>query len=233
MRVENKNLVEQITKLILDAILNGDLKPGDKIPTEAEFAQMLGVGRNSFREAIKILEAKGVVTIRRSDGTYINDHFTGQMLEPMLYGLILQNKNWQDFIDLRSVVDIGTMHLVIRRMNSETEVALRRRLADLKEVIRQTPVSIERIIEVDHAFHLAMSEITGNELLITVNDYILRMTTAARMKTVEKIVEHGELEKLSLLHEQWIKVLVSRDSSMVEKVVLDHYQFWKEGDRSN
>ncbi len=60
----NKSVVERITDQITNAIINGELKPGDKIPTEVELCESFGVGRNSVREAIKVLEAYGVLEIK-------------------------------------------------------------------------------------------------------------------------------------------------------------------------
>ncbi len=71
----NKSVVERIIDEITNAIINGSLKPGDKLPTEMELCESLQVGRNSVREAIKILEAFGVVYIKRSEGTFISSSF--------------------------------------------------------------------------------------------------------------------------------------------------------------
>ena len=59
----NKSVVERVVDQITNAIINGELLPGDKLPTEPELCETFNVGRNSVREAIKILEAYGVVEI--------------------------------------------------------------------------------------------------------------------------------------------------------------------------
>ena len=69
--LQNHSVVQKIVDQITEAILRGELRPGDRLPTEAELCSSMGVGRNSVREAIKILEAYGVAEIRRADGTYI------------------------------------------------------------------------------------------------------------------------------------------------------------------
>ena len=63
--VGGQSIVNKIVDNITNAIINGELNPGDKIPTEAELSESMGVGRNSVREAIKVLEAYGVVHIKR------------------------------------------------------------------------------------------------------------------------------------------------------------------------
>ena len=59
--VGGQSVVNKIVDNITNAIINGELNPGDKIPTEAELSESMGAGRNSVREAIKVLEAYGVV----------------------------------------------------------------------------------------------------------------------------------------------------------------------------
>ena len=88
--VGGQSVVNKIVDNITNAIINGELNPGDKIPTEAELSESMGVGRNSVREAIKVLEAYGVVHIKRAEGTFVSQEYDSRMIYPVLYGIILQ-----------------------------------------------------------------------------------------------------------------------------------------------
>ena len=66
--------------MITDDILSGNLKPGDKLPTENELAESLGVGRNSVRKAIKMLSSFGVIEVKMGAGTYIAESMHGSIL---------------------------------------------------------------------------------------------------------------------------------------------------------
>lgn len=99
--LRSRNISHIITERIAESILAGDLMPGQRLPTEEEFASRIGAGKSSVREAIKILEAMGVLEIRRGDGTYVVDEFTGSMLDPMVYGILLAEKNGADVIDFK------------------------------------------------------------------------------------------------------------------------------------
>ncbi len=70
-KLNSESVVQQVINCLTDAIIHKELRPGDKIPTEMELAQTLGVGRNSIREAIKILVYLGVLEIRRAEGTFV------------------------------------------------------------------------------------------------------------------------------------------------------------------
>ena len=69
--IKNESLVQRIINKITDSIIAGELKPGDKLPTEMELIAAFQVSRNTVREAIRTLIAYGVVEIRRPEGTFV------------------------------------------------------------------------------------------------------------------------------------------------------------------
>lgn len=77
--IGTKSVVEQIVDSIVNAIIEGELKPGDKIPTETELCNSMNVGRNSVREAIKILVAYGVLIIKRAEGTFVTKGYNSKI----------------------------------------------------------------------------------------------------------------------------------------------------------
>ena len=115
----NKSVVERVVDQITNAIINGELLPGDKLPTEPELCETFNVGRNSVREAIKILEAYGVVEIKRASGTYVRKEYNYKMLYPILYGIILQKDSKRQIVELRKVIDVGVLQEAMRKMEDE------------------------------------------------------------------------------------------------------------------
>ena len=67
-KINRSSVVQRVIDRLTEAIVSGELKPGDRIPTEMELAEQMGVARNSIREAVKILVYIGVLEIRRADG---------------------------------------------------------------------------------------------------------------------------------------------------------------------
>ena len=118
-KLNSKPLVEQIIDMFTEAIIKGEFKPGDKIPSEMELCERLQVGRSSLREAIKILVAYGVLSIHRGDGTYIQDSFSEKMLYPVIYGIILQKDSSKSLFDMRQIIDAGSIQLSMDKWNDE------------------------------------------------------------------------------------------------------------------
>ncbi|MDC7286950.1 GntR family transcriptional regulator [Blautia schinkii] len=227
--LQSRSVVNTVIDVVISAIVRGEIKPGDKLPTEMELSRDLGVARNSIREAIKILEAYGVIYIKRADGMFVCETYNQKMLDPMLYGIILQKDSWQDFIKLRTVLDIGTLYVAIRQEHTEKHVAkLKEIVAEMEECFFYEEPSVDEIMEYDEAFHREIAETAGNIQLVNITDYITRITIPSRKKTVEKIVRMKERDNFIGLHNQLIRVIEEKQSDQIEKAVLDHYVYWRE-----
>ena len=74
--IKSKLLAEQVQEQIYHYILETPLEPGSKLPNEFELGEKFGVGRSTIREAVKTLATKGILEVRRGDGTYVKSHRT-------------------------------------------------------------------------------------------------------------------------------------------------------------
>jgi len=222
-----QSVVDGVQGWIVDQIIDGTLKPGDKLPTELEICRSLGVGRNSVREAIKKLEAYGVIYIKRAEGTFIAQKYSQKMLDPLLYGLILQNDDWESFIDLRRAIDIGLMYVVIRQEKSLEDMAgLHRALANLEELTADPNATVQDIQEADSKFHRCLAQMSHNSQLITVSDYINRMTIPTRLEATRFILEQGQRENYIRMHQQIARIVETSDETQIEEAINSHYVFW-------
>ena len=70
---KKKSVVDRVADGIVSGIISGRFQPGSKLPTEVELCKEYEAGRNSVREAVKKLEANGVVYIKRADGTFVSE----------------------------------------------------------------------------------------------------------------------------------------------------------------
>lgn len=227
--LQNKSVVESIIDRIVSAIIEGELKPGEKLPTEMELCRDLGVGRNSVREAIKKLEAYGVVYIKRAEGTFVSENYNHKMLDPMLYGMILKLDSWQDLIELRRVLDIGTLYVVLGHTCTDGQIeSLKQNVETMKKMCFAEKPSVTAIMDVDTDFHMQIARITDNEQLVNITDYITRITIPSRRKTIRRVLESGGMEHFIDLHKQLIQVLEHKQYDQIGKAVMDHYVYWKE-----
>jgi len=128
-------LSKKITSKLIARIVDGVYPPGGKLPTEREIAEEFKVTRNVVREALKRLEALGLVTIRRGSGIYVEDlQLTGgvELLEMLIFKEdgSLNIDTLRDIIEFYENTIISIIRLATRRMTQEE-------LEHLKELIEK------------------------------------------------------------------------------------------------
>lgn len=179
-----ENISQLIVKRITDALISGELKPGDKIPTEQEFSKMLGVGRNVVREAIKVLEAFGVLEIRRAEGTFVVKEYTHSLLDPVLYGIILSSYSMDDLIDFKISLLNSLLYMAIQAGTDEEFAAFREHCENFKTVMLGEPD-----VDAGYAALFRLNEYLGqickNPLLNQLDSISLKISKYTRILAVE------------------------------------------------
>ena len=209
-----------------EAIITKEFRPGDKIPTESELSEMMGMSRNSVREAVKILVAYGILEVRRAEGTFVVSNYNDKMLNPMVYGIILSGRDQAGLIETRRIIDTGVLSIVIEKVTDKEMGELEDALEALKrELFREKP-SAERIFDADVAFHQSIMRLTQNDILNGIGIFVDRITKLSRIKTTENIIAMHRLEELYEMHREIISVLRRKELSKVSPVIADHYKYW-------
>lgn len=224
MKKISTNAVQQIIDAFTQALLEGSLRPGEQIPTEIELSEKFGVARNTAREAIKILVAMGVLEIRRPVGTFVCSGFTEPMISPMLYGVILgRGDNYNELMDLREIMETGTMLTVIRNAGDEEIAALSAPLVALGEACRRPEPSIEEVFSRDDAFHETMMALAHNRMVERIAATVRTMTHDMRHESVELMLKEGRAEELYQAHEKLYRILSERDVDGVYREIRSTY----------
>ncbi len=226
--LQNGTIVSRIIDQITEAIIAGELLPGSRLPTELELSNSFQVGRNSVREAVKILEAYGVVYIKRADGTYINDTFNQKMLDPMLYGILLQKSSSAELLQMRKVLDTGILHHVMQEFTPDEFVKLEKSLLKLTDEITAKEPKTERILRADVEFHMDIVRAMNNELLLCMYSYVDRITIASRADAIDMVLESGNISDFIELHTRLVNIIKSKKLEDVEETLAEHYVFWKQ-----
>jgi len=117
--LKKESVVQSVINRLTDGMRRGELKPGDKIPTEPELAESLGVARSSVREAIKILTYLGVLESKRHEGTFVCSGYEESMIDPMVYGIILNKDSFENLMELREMTEAGMMRLAVKNHTEE------------------------------------------------------------------------------------------------------------------
>lgn len=222
-KVKN-NAVQQIIDTFTQQLVSGALRPGDQIPTEVELSQRFGVSRNTVREAVKILVAMGVLEIRRPVGTYVCSSFNDAMINPILYGIILsRGENYDELMDLREIMETGTMLTVIRNASDDQIASLEEPLHALKDACLCKTPSIEEVFQKDNAFHEIVMSLSHNRVVSKIAETVRAMTHDMRLESVQLMLESGRGREFYAAHEKIYRVLVNRDVTGVYTEIRSTY----------
>lgn len=173
---------ELVIAAIEDQILGGALKVGDPLPSERELAAHLQVSRAGVREAIRVLEAQGVVTANvgagPEAGTFIAAMPSAALTRFLRLHVALSNFAMPDIVDARVILERNSAALTAVNAGVAERAAIRAPLLDMDSA----GIDLERFNDADTAFHVAIAEASGNRL---VSD----MTVAIRASLRQPILD--------------------------------------------
>jgi len=229
--VMNESVVQQVINKITDAIIAGELKPGDRLPTELELIETFHVSRNSLRSAIQTLRAYGVLEVRRPEGTFVCEKVTPQLLHPMIYTILLNQDATasKDIIDLRQIIDYGVSNLIVQRgLAAEDEAHLEEIYADMVKKLRAEDYDLNAIVKVDMDFHVAMAEATHNSMVVMLNEFLLNLTSESRYRTIRRCFEVDDREYLVKTHRAHLDAIERKPGTNLEEALEYSYYYWKD-----
>lgn len=222
--LKSESVVQRVINCLTDAMVNKELKPGDKLPTEPELAAAFGVARTSVREATKILTYMGVLESRRSEGTFVASDFQESMIDPMVYGIILnQGEDFQSLIELRELTEVGILRLAIKKQSREGLELIRQRLEEFESAAAREGDVLESVFQADNNFHDAVSALCQNSLVDKINRVVRMLTYAVRHDTVETMLTTGRVQELIQAHWRIYEVLSQRTEAGLEEIIHNTY----------
>ncbi|MSY59355.1 MAG: FCD domain-containing protein [Actinobacteria bacterium] len=154
---------EQIRRQIEEAIKDGGFQPGDKLPSERELVETFGVSRVTVREAIRSLEALGLVRVEHGKGAFVTDRRSG-LGEQMSRWLQLHRDEVLELHRVRGALD----ELAAQSAAERQDVAAIEALVESHEKLRsavEADEPLEELVRLDIDFHVALAEASGNRLL--------------------------------------------------------------------
>lgn len=222
------SISEIIMKRITDALISGELKPGDKIPTEVEFSENLGVSRNAVREALKVLVAFGVLEIRRSEGTFVVEEYNDKLLNPLLYGLILSEHSMEELLEVKIAIANSVLYLAILNTTDEEVRQLREYGLEFKRIMNETPADIEKMYQASKRFNEYLSEMAHNRMLYQLDSIIRKIASFTRHKAIEVSVERNMLNALPDNYLKEVDILEARDKEAIADFMDERLKLWQE-----
>lgn len=168
--IKKESVPEKIIGEIKNLIDSGQLAMGSKLPSEREFARMLGVGRPALREALKALAILGVCINKHGEGNFLTDDPHNWPVEPLSIFFSIKKGALLDIYETRKALEMQAAGLAAQRRTSADLATMQTAL----DGMRANTDDLDRFCEYDHAFHMAFGKASKNQVL---TDLIGKMHT--------------------------------------------------------
>lgn len=163
-------------------ILEGSLRPGDRLPVEKDLAAELNVSRGSLREGIRALSLLGIVETRQGDGTYVTTLDAQVLLGPMGLAVDLQGgQNARHVHAVRRVLETESAGLAALHTTQEHLAEAEAAVAETEQVLAAGEIDHDRMLAADIAFHRALAAGSGNPVLAAFIEAMAGRTARGRL----------------------------------------------------
>lgn len=211
-----------IAELITKRILEGELHPGDKLLTEVEFTQQLGVGRNSLREAIKMLTFIGILEIRRGEGTFVAKKLSSPIINPLLMNLVYEEKTAKELIELRLLLDISVIPTILDNLTEEGLAQLEEANDKMLAESQKPDYDKDLLSSLDINFHKVYHGLTKNRLLVKIYEAIYMLFFSSVKESLTQDTQHAYET-----HKDLIEAIRKKDPALIEKNLRDSLSSWE------
>lgn len=221
----NQTLSQRVEKRIEDVIRQKKILPGEKLPTEKELCEMFAVSRTALREALRMLSGRGLITIRKGSGIYVNDYSADNAIKPMSLFLELNLDKTLIFhvIHVRQMLEPKLVRLAAVNRTADDMRAFKQNLIKFTECRED---DYHREGELDREFHLLIAKASGNPIVMVMVEPIFQLMPKIRT-LVYAHVDHAKNDAVDY-HRKIIEAIEQGDENSAETAMIEHLNLAEE-----
>ena len=210
---KSPSIPQVILKEIQRLIAEGQLRPGNALPSEMELAERFGVGRSSIREAMRVLQLLGIVEVIQGKGTFVRE--PGILPLMVDWSRINQMGIISEVMEARQFMEVLLAQLAAERATGEDIEALRQTLQHSEETLSNIETNIRAGVD----FHLALADAAHNHVLAlmyrTIRDLYLEVARRTRLTPEIALDRFHD-------HERLLQAIVDRDPKAAAQAMKEH-----------
>ena len=215
--IESKRTFEEISSKVKSLIFDGTLKPGDRLPSELELAKQFGVGRQSVREALRLLELSGFVSIQKGygGGPIVKDTISTRIRNLYLDAFRMEKITVAEFTSARLAIEKAILDEVIDKADDSDIKRIQANLAEAEELIADKKMATDENFD----FHALLARASKNKVFIILEKSInaihrnLRGRSTADYKTTRNAVK---------AHQEILDAIIKKDREKAIKLLDQH-----------
>ncbi|MEQ8656677.1 MAG: FadR/GntR family transcriptional regulator [Hyphomicrobiales bacterium] len=214
---QQKSASQRVGDQLRDLIASGNLRAGERIPSENELARALQVSRPVVREALRGLSMLGLVESRQGGGCFVTDLTADRLLQPLSFFLQLHDHSLEELFRARALIDRGLAEDAARNASRE-QIEQFKTMVGLGFDLVDDPVGF-RVM--DAKFHALISEAADNSFLTSVSQSLYSLAMDSRRRASEM---KGVLQQSARDHEAIMAAISKRDVEAAGEAMNKHVE---------
>jgi GntR family transcriptional repressor for pyruvate dehydrogenase complex len=217
-----EEVAQQIERLILKK-----LRPGDKLPSERELAEVLRVSRSSIRDAIRSLELMGLVEPRQGAGTIVREVSSTSLANPFANALKRRREQVSELLDFRKMLEPPLAARAAAHASPDE-------ISEMEEILRrqeQKQIQGDAAVAEDAEFHYSIALASDNSVVLKVLDILMDLLRDTRERSLQvegrpqkSLAGHRRILAAIKRHDgEGAKAAMRRHIEDVEEIVLDKF----------
>lgn len=217
-RAQQQKSYRKVIDYVKKQILEGNLQLGGKLPAERDLSNLLGVSRNSVREAIRTLDVMGVISSQQGAGNYLTGNFQNNLVESMSMMFYLNQIDYQQISQLRRALEMQALILAIDNITDPE-------IAQLERILSQLEKETEDInVILDKQLHYNIAIASGNTLIINILQALSDLIDHFIYDLRSDILRTEDSRKiLNEAHDEMLKSIITRDKNLAYVAISKHF----------
>lgn len=214
--VRRNKVYEDVAKQIERQILK-KLKPGDKLPSERELAEMLQVSRSSIRDAIRGLELMGLVEPRQGAGTIVRELSAESLLNPFANALKHRQELVAELLDFRKMLEPPLAARAATHASPDE-------ISEMEEILQRQEEKLadgEAAIAEDAEFHYNIALASGNSVVLKLIDMVMDLLRDTRERSLQL---EGRPQKSLAGHRRILAAIKRHDAEAAKAAMRRHIE---------
>ncbi|WP_413376702.1 FadR/GntR family transcriptional regulator [Alkalihalobacillus sp. 1P02AB] len=221
LKMTSLRIYEKIADHIKQQILEGQLKPGEKLPSDKELCELYSVGRSTLREALSALKIMGFIETRQGEGSTVCKIDPQHIGMPDFTGLLLSDKSILELVEARKSLEISNVELAASKRTDND-------LKKFEEIINQMELKVlnkEESEKEDMIFHQTIAKATQNSIMVQLIETIsIQMEKAMREIRRMGFINPKSTNILLEEHKRIYQAIAEQDVEKAHKSMKDHLE---------
>lgn len=211
---------QELASTVESEVVSGQLRPGDRLPSEAIMGTRHRVSRTVVREAMQTLSARGLIETRKGSGSYVAEQKRTALTDSlkMYSALIKDERMFLELLELRMAVESSTARRAAQKWNAKKERAMEPILSSMEENLGD----VTALAALDLEFHLEISRASEHGLFIEILGALLPQIGRRFMENTYVPDEPGLAQRVMKEHRAIFDALVARNPAGAEEAMKAH-----------